>query len=395
MKKFNKISIASLSFSLDEDAYAALSDYMDILHNAYDENPDGKEIIADIEARIAELILNEQACSKVVSKKLIDAIIAQLGMPENYSGDDYSAGLSNEKVEQSMPRRLYRSKEGAKVGGIFSGMSQFWNVDVVWLRLVFFIPFTLFMIFAICDFAYSWVSFPLSVSVVFMLLYILMWFAIPVAKTPRQKLEMRGERITASSIHQNFQSTVQSPASRKAVSAMAEVFYILGRVAVFVIKLLGAFVGFIAGLSIAASIALSLSCFVMLGWSYVSVVSGLITLLFIIPLSLLCYALLSFAFDWKISGKSILGALFVWIVVLIMSVCVSVLWVPKAVTDIDTIGSRIERFFDASTVQEALEVIKESANDTNVRIESSYVEGVDTIHTSVEILKIDCSENPQ
>ncbi|UKI39269.1 MAG: hypothetical protein L6V35_09255 [Alistipes putredinis] len=93
----NKISIASLSFSLDEGAYAALSDYMDILHNAYDRNPDGKEIIADIEARIAELILNEQACSKVVTKTLMDAIIAQLGMPENYSGDDYAAGLSDKK----------------------------------------------------------------------------------------------------------------------------------------------------------------------------------------------------------------------------------------------------------------------------------------------------------
>lgn len=80
---------------------------------------------------------------------------------------------------------------------------------------------------------------------------------------------------------------------------------------------------------------------------------------------------------------------------LIMSVCVSVLWVPKAVTDIDTIGGRIERFFDASTVQEALEVIKESANDASVRIESSYVDGADTIHTSVEVLKIDYSGNSQ
>lgn len=393
MKKLNKISIASLSFSLDEDAYAALSDYMDILHNAYDRNPDGKEIIADIEARIAELILNEQSCSKVVSKTLIDTIIAQLGMPDSYSGDDYSAELSDERVEPSIPRRLYRSKDGAKVGGIFSGMSRFWNVDVVWFRLVFLIPFAAFLACAMCDCADWLANFAFAVSVVFLLLYILMWFAVPVAKTPRQKLEMRGERITASSIHQNFQSTAQSPVTRKAASVMAEVLYILGRVAIFVIKFFGAALGLAAGLSIAGLIAVSLSMFVIFGWGYISVVFALLTALLAIPQAVLCYVLLSFAFNWKISGKSILVSTLVWIVILIMNICISVLWIPRIATDMDTFEQRIERIFDASTIQDAIEVIKESAENANITIESSSVEGTDTVRTEVRILKIDDIEN--
>ncbi len=389
MKKLNKISIASLSFSLDEGAYAALSDYMDILHNAYDRNPDGKEIIADIEARIAELILNEQACSKVVTKTLMDAIIAQLGMPENYSGDDYAAGLSDKKTEPSIPRRLYRSKDGAKFGGVFSGMSQFWDVNVAWFRLVFFVPFFAFLIFSMIGCGDSLTTFALAVFVVFVLFYILMWFAVPVAKTPRQKLEMQGKRITASSIHSNFQSTVQSPVARKAASVMAEVLYILGRVAIFVIKLFGALFGFIAGLSIAGAIALSLSLFVILGWGYASVLFGLMAMLFIIPQALLCYVLLGFAFDWKINGKSILVSILLWIVMLIMSICISVFWIPRIATDADSFEQRIERLFDASTIQEAIEAIKDEMQDADVRIETFSVNGVDTVRTSVEVLKIE------
>lgn len=389
MKKLNKISIASLSFSLDEGAYAALSDYMDILHNAYDRNPDGKEIIADIEARIAELILNEQACSKVVTKTLMDAIIAQLGMPENYSGDDYAAGLSDKKTEPSIPRRLYRSKDGAKFGGVFSGMSQFWDVNVAWFRLVFFVPFFAFLIFSMIGCGDSLTTFALAVFVVFVLFYILMWFAVPVAKTPRQKLEMQGKRITASSIHSNFQSTVQLPVARKAASVMAEVLYILGRVAIFVIKLFGALFGFIAGLSIAGAIALSLSLFVILGWGYASVLFGLMAMLFIIPQALLCYVLLGFAFDWKINGKGILVSILLWIVMLIMSICISVFWIPRIVTDADSFEQRIERLFDASTVQEAIEAIRDGMQDADVRIETFSVNGVDTVRTSVEVLKIE------
>lgn len=389
MKKLNKISIASLSFSLDEGAYAALSDYMDILHNAYDRNPDGKEIIADIEARIAELILNEQACSKVVTKTLMDAIIAQLGMPENYSGDDYAAGLSDEKTEPSISRRLYRSKDGAKFGGVFSGMSQFWDVNVAWFRVVFFVPFFAFLIFSMSGCGDSLTTFALAVFVVFVLFYILMWFAVPVAKTPRQKLEMQGKRITASSIHSNFQSTVQSPVARKAASVMAEVIYILGRVAIFVIKLFGALFGIIAGLSIAGTIALSLSLFVILGWGYASVLFGLMAMLFIIPQALLCYVLLSFAFDWKINGKSILVSILLWIIMLIMSICISVFWIPRIATDVDSFEQRIERLFDASTVQEAIEAIKDGMQDADVRIETFSVNGVDTVRTSVEVLKIE------
>ena len=47
--------------------------------SAYNENPDGEEIIADIEARIAELILSTQDNGRTVALPLVKNIIAQLG----------------------------------------------------------------------------------------------------------------------------------------------------------------------------------------------------------------------------------------------------------------------------------------------------------------------------
>jgi hypothetical protein len=43
---------------MELDAYQALNDYIDSLKRTYEGDPDGEEIIADIEARIAELILS-------------------------------------------------------------------------------------------------------------------------------------------------------------------------------------------------------------------------------------------------------------------------------------------------------------------------------------------------
>ena len=82
MKKTQNISLAGIAFIFDEDAYTALKAYIAELHRAYDSDPNGAEIIADIEGRIAELILSEQSYNQVVTLNKINSIIAQLGTPE-------------------------------------------------------------------------------------------------------------------------------------------------------------------------------------------------------------------------------------------------------------------------------------------------------------------------
>ena len=77
-----KVKIAGTTFEFTAEACGALSDYISTLERAYAATAEGVEVVADIEARIVELILERQKADVVVEKPLIDNIIATLGYPE-------------------------------------------------------------------------------------------------------------------------------------------------------------------------------------------------------------------------------------------------------------------------------------------------------------------------
>ena len=79
MNEIKKCSISGIAFQFEPDAYEELSRYLQELRNQYNETPEGEEIIADIEARIAELILSTQDNGRTVALPLVKNIIAQLG----------------------------------------------------------------------------------------------------------------------------------------------------------------------------------------------------------------------------------------------------------------------------------------------------------------------------
>ena len=85
MKEVKKCSISGVAFTMDTDAYEALESYIESLKKSYANNPDGAEIIADIEARIAELILSAQDNTRVVERPLMLNIIRQMGSAEDIS----------------------------------------------------------------------------------------------------------------------------------------------------------------------------------------------------------------------------------------------------------------------------------------------------------------------
>ena len=76
------VSIAGIAFILENEGYRLLKDYLVRIEVGYKGNPDGSEILSDIEARISELILNEQDADTVVTAERIRTIIGQLGLPD-------------------------------------------------------------------------------------------------------------------------------------------------------------------------------------------------------------------------------------------------------------------------------------------------------------------------
>ena len=116
MNEIKKCSLSGIGFTLEKVAYNRLNDYLNSLKEAYKNSADCEEIMADIEARIAELILSVQSDTQcVVTLPIVENIIAQLGSPEDISGEE-----SKPKVESStrIPRRLYRDMENSKLGGV-------------------------------------------------------------------------------------------------------------------------------------------------------------------------------------------------------------------------------------------------------------------------------------
>ena len=193
MKEVKKCSISGVAFTMDADAYQELENYLDSLKKTYKDTPDGAEIVADIEARIAELILTTQDNTRVVEKPLILNIIHQMG-----SVEDISEESSDKKApeEPRIPRRLYRDTENAKLGGVCAGIGKYFDVDPVWIRLGMFLPILLSFLHWIpfMDWTGSMMG---NLFGIFVICYVIMWFAVPAARTARQKLEMNGEKITA------------------------------------------------------------------------------------------------------------------------------------------------------------------------------------------------------
>lgn len=326
MNEIKKCSISGISFTLDKEAYARLEEYISSLKKAYDHNPDGAEIIADIEARIAELILSALSdAGQTVRKPLIENIIAQLGCAEDISGE--SADDEPIKSDTRIPRRLYRDVENAKLGGVCAGLGKYFDVDTVWIRLVPFLPL---LVLIFCD---GWVASIFgNLFGMFVISYIIMWFAVPSAKSARQKLEMNGEPVTVRSISENSSATPEETAKSSVASAVT----VLGRIFVVMLKL---FVALLILPFIFVSVVLLIVIFAVIFGGFTSLfeignfgaLSGIVSpeepilcvlgiLIALIPVALLLYLFVTLLMNRRPRMWIMLTALLLWIAVIVGTV---------------------------------------------------------------------------
>ena len=191
MKKVVTINISGHSFYIDEDAFARLEDYLKKLEVWSHNKESGREIYADIEARIRELFEEKiNPATSVITMPLVEEIIAIMGQPEDFSEetsedqeDRFKSGASNSTPPPR--RRLYRDVEDRVIGGVCSGIAAYFNIDRVFVRVLF----------AVLPF----LSFGTIIPI-----YIILWIAIPPALTASQRLEMQGHDVNISNIEKNI-----------------------------------------------------------------------------------------------------------------------------------------------------------------------------------------------
>jgi len=186
MNKTVNINLGGLAFIIDEAAYDRLSAYLQSLQRHFATTDGHEEIMQDIEARVAEILKMKLGSSKqIVTMADIEEVISIIGKPEDMGGENASTGTNTGgQYNGEMRRRLYRDKDNATVGGVCAGVGAYFDIDPVWLRLIWAVSFFVFGMG--------------------LLLYIILWIVIPEAKTPAQKIEMRGDKYDLDSIKRSF-----------------------------------------------------------------------------------------------------------------------------------------------------------------------------------------------
>ncbi len=243
MKKAIKINISGVIFHIDEDAYEKLNAYIKSIELYFLDKEGGKEIVDDIEARIAELFQSRTDNQKqVITIGHVNEVIGIMGDPSDFveaaeeavEPADEAAGEGKKKIAPG-PRRLYRDPDNSVFGGVCGGLGAYFGIDPVWIRI-------LFVILLIAGYG------------VWGLVYIVLWIAVPRAVTISQKLEMKGERVTVSNIEKtvkeeyegvkaNFKKFEKTEGYSQASSAVEEIFQVLGRILTVLLRVVAVLVG--------------------------------------------------------------------------------------------------------------------------------------------------------
>ena len=239
MKKVINITLGSIVFAIDEDAYGALASYLEQIKSNLKNGDDTKEIIDDVEIAIAEKFIARKRSEKMAVTVLdVEAVIGEMGSPVEFGeGEEVDSApqqTAAPKESAAEPKkRLYRDPDNAIVAGIASGIANYFDIDPVIVRLIF------------------------VISIFFnglgLLAYIILWLGVPVAQTTADKYAMRGERVTLRDISErvkkNLDDIEQFDYSKtKGVwytlrGFLDKLFQILGSVLTFIISVLRYVVG--------------------------------------------------------------------------------------------------------------------------------------------------------
>ena len=179
MNKTIDISLAGILFHLDDNAYYKLKKYLKSVRQSIQQPEDIDEVIHEIEARIAELLMQKQKSPQhVINEKHIDEVISVLGQPEDFE-DEVQPEISQKS--QQAKKSLFRDMDNSMIAGIAAGIAHYFSLDVTLLRLIFVI-----------------ILFVTHGS--FILIYFLLWILVPKAKTATDKLKMKGESANIDNI---------------------------------------------------------------------------------------------------------------------------------------------------------------------------------------------------
>lgn len=258
MKKTLSINLNGMAFNIDDDAYEVLGAYLADIASHFEGDADKTDIMADIEARIAELLGERlQRQKEIISLADVQEVIGIMGTPSQFADDDAGEGESAPRGRRrKRARRFYRDPDTAVLGGVCGGIAaRFgWDVSVVRLALT----------------GVTLLCMVVGGGWFFVLAYFILWLIAPKAVTPSQRLEMQGEEVTVDNIKAEFDNLKNYVESDEFKTSTRSVGQRVGQVLRTVLKVV---FGVVAGLVVAV-IVFTLFFVVMAFLSAAGVVSA-------------------------------------------------------------------------------------------------------------------------
>lgn len=187
MKKVLNISLGSRSFTLEEDAYRRLKEYLEhfrarLVASSGVPISQNAEVMDDLESRIAELFMQEVGGDgRVVGIDLVERVTSQLGMPDGSPESSPAAGAPAAESGETVRKKIYRDDDNRRIAGVCAGLATYLDIDVVLTRVLMLVALVAGLS------AGFWI-------------YVICWIAIPKATTATQKCEMYGLPVTAENL---------------------------------------------------------------------------------------------------------------------------------------------------------------------------------------------------
>ena len=182
MNTTENISIAGYAFTIEREAYEELGTYIREIRKGFVGKSGADEICADIEERIAELLNERCKNGTVVSSRMVREVMERIGDPSDLSGEETETGERERENQKRYGRKLYRNIDERVIGGVCSGLGNYFGLDKVLFRI-------LFLVFFFIGLAEE------GLFCVALVAYICLWIAMPAARTVEQKCKMKGRPI--------------------------------------------------------------------------------------------------------------------------------------------------------------------------------------------------------
>lgn len=201
-----QLNLVGIIFSISPQGLQTLKAYRSRLYRYFAQKPDGEEILADLEHHMAEIFWETtEANTLPIQEDLVESMIKRMGDVADFEEAEHNPAYSlstdedvavkmpvasrprmafapyseevwhlpthisqelPKKYAQVNPKRLYRDSKRGILGGIAAGFAQYFQIDVVWVRLLF---LAIFLGFVPTPFATG----------MLVLIYGLLWIALP------------------------------------------------------------------------------------------------------------------------------------------------------------------------------------------------------------------------